>query len=49
MQNFKKQISEPVDLALNKATPDMWDQVLKTFKETIDKAEATYLAKAKSR
>lgn len=38
-----------MDLALNKAAPDMWDQVLKTFRETMDKAEATYLAKAKSK
>jgi hypothetical protein len=26
----------------------MWDGVLKTFKEVLAKAEATYLAKAKS-
>jgi protein SEY1 len=47
-RNFKKQISEPVELALNKASPDMWDQVLSTFKGTLDKAENTYLTKAKS-
>jgi hypothetical protein len=47
-RNFKKQIAEPVELALNKASPDMWDQVLATFKKTLDKAESTYLAKAKS-
>jgi protein SEY1 len=47
-RNFKKQISEPVDLALSRATPDMWDKVLKTFRTTLDKAEAAYLAKAKS-
>ncbi|KAG6830063.1 Dynamin-like GTPase that mediates homotypic ER fusion [Tricholoma furcatifolium] len=47
-KNFKKHISEPVDLALNKAKPGMWDAVLKTFKETLDKAESTYLTKAKS-
>ncbi|KZP19790.1 root hair defective 3 GTP-binding protein [Athelia psychrophila] len=47
-RNLKKQISEPVDLALNKADPTMWDQVLISFKETLDKAESTYLAKAKS-
>lgn len=35
-------------MALNKASPDMWDQVLKTFRETLDKAESTYLTKAKS-
>ncbi|KAJ7282812.1 RHD3/Sey1 [Mycena rebaudengoi] len=47
-RNFKKQISEPVDLALNKAAPEMWDDVLRTFRQTLDKAEAAYLTKAKS-
>lgn len=47
-RNFKRQISEPVDLALNKAPLDLWDQVLTTFRGTLDKAENTYLAKAKS-
>ena len=42
-------ISEPVDLALNKPAPDMWDHVLKTFKQTLEKAETTYLTKAKSK
>ncbi|TFK44325.1 RHD3/Sey1 [Crucibulum laeve] len=47
-RNFKKAIAEPVELALSKAAPNMWDEVLKTFKELLDKAEATYLTKAKS-
>lgn len=47
-RNFKKQISEPVELALNKATPDMWDRVLQTFKDTLEKAETSYLTKAQS-
>ncbi|KAI0663447.1 root hair defective 3 GTP-binding protein [Cubamyces menziesii] len=47
-RNFKKQISEPVDLYLNKPTSDMWDKVLKVFRETLEKAEASYLGKAKS-
>ncbi|KAG6830062.1 hypothetical protein H0H92_002352 [Tricholoma furcatifolium] len=47
-KNFKKHISEPVDLALNKAKPGMWDAILKTFKETLGKAEMTCLTKAKS-
>ncbi|KAJ6494940.1 RHD3/Sey1 [Mycena vulgaris] len=47
-RNFKKQISEPVDLALNKAAPGMWDDILRTFKETLGKAETAYLAKAAS-
>ncbi|KAF5386149.1 hypothetical protein D9615_002595 [Tricholomella constricta] len=47
-KNFKRHISEPVELSLNKAKADMWDGVLQTFKDTLDKSEATYLAKAKS-
>ncbi|KZP16647.1 hypothetical protein FIBSPDRAFT_865794, partial [Athelia psychrophila] len=47
-RNFKQQISEPVDSALNKANPRMWDQVLASFKKTLEKAETTYLAHAKS-
>ncbi|KAG9316752.1 protein SEY1 [Chiua virens] len=47
-RNFKKQISEPVDVALNKATPDMWDKVLGTFKQLLEKAEGSYLKKAKA-
>jgi hypothetical protein len=48
-RNFKKTISEPVDLSLNKPSPDMWDNVLKTFTQTLEKAETTYLTKAKSK
>ncbi|KAF9067200.1 RHD3/Sey1 [Rhodocollybia butyracea] len=47
-RNFKKQISEPVELALNKGSPNMWDLVLKAFRDTLDKAESTYLSKATS-
>ncbi|THU96755.1 root hair defective 3 GTP-binding protein [Dendrothele bispora CBS 962.96] len=47
-RNIKKQISEPVDLALHKAEPDMWDSILKAFRETLDKAESSYLSKARS-
>ena len=47
-RNFKKQISEPVEVYLNKPTPDMWDKVLKVFRDTLDKAESSYLTKAKS-
>ncbi|KAF8056076.1 root hair defective 3 GTP-binding protein-domain-containing protein [Lyophyllum atratum] len=45
-KNFKKAITEPIELALNKANTDMWDRILRTFKETLEKAEATYSAKA---
>ncbi|KAK6997085.1 protein SEY1 [Favolaschia claudopus] len=47
-RNFKKSIAEPVELALNKAAPDMWDNILRTFKQTLDKAESSYLTKATS-
>ena len=33
---------------MNKPTFDMWDKVLKIYRETLDKAESSYLAKAKS-
>ena len=48
-RNFKKQISEPVEIYLNKPSPDMWDKILKIFRDTLNKAESSYLAKAKSR
>ncbi|KAG6874499.1 Dynamin-like GTPase that mediates homotypic ER fusion [Termitomyces sp. Mi166 len=47
-KNFKKHISEPVELALNKANSTMWDGVLKAFRESLDRAETTYSTKAKS-
>lgn len=47
-RNFKRQISEPVDICLSKPTPDMWDKVLVTFRDTLGKAESSYLVKAKS-
>jgi hypothetical protein len=48
-RNVKKIISEPVEIQLSKPSSEMWDSVLTTFKETLAKAEATYLAKAKSK
>ncbi|KZP11511.1 RHD3-domain-containing protein [Athelia psychrophila] len=47
-RNFKQRISEPVGSALNKGHARMWDQVLASFKKTLEKAETTYLAHAKS-
>ncbi|KAG6900781.1 Dynamin-like GTPase that mediates homotypic ER fusion [Termitomyces sp. T159_Od127] len=47
-KNFKKHITEPVELALNKAKPAMWDSVLKAFRVSLDRAETTYSTKAKS-
>ena len=46
--NIKKQVSEPVALQLNKASKDMWDNILLAFKDVLGKAEASYLTKAKS-
>ncbi|TFY56989.1 hypothetical protein EVJ58_g7303 [Rhodofomes roseus] len=47
-RNFKKQISEPVELALNLPDHDMWDKVLKAFRDNLTKAESSYLTRAKS-
>ncbi|KAG8882818.1 Dynamin-like GTPase that mediates homotypic ER fusion [Tulasnella sp. 332] len=47
-RTFKKQISEPVEVALSKAKPDMWDRILQAFKESLAACEKTYLVKAKS-
>jgi protein SEY1 len=37
-----------VELHLNEAKPDMWDQILFAFHTTLDKSETTYLTKATS-
>jgi len=47
-RNVKKLIADPVELNLTKPSVDMWDNVLRSFKDTLNKAEATYLSKAKS-
>ncbi|SJX61495.1 related to SEY1-GTPase with a role in ER morphology [Sporisorium reilianum f. sp. reilianum] len=47
-RTFKKNMAEPVEMALNKPTPDLWDKVLAAFRATLEQAEATYLRKAKS-
>jgi hypothetical protein len=47
-RNFKRQISEPVDLYLKKGQQDMWDGVLSVFRKMLDKAEGAYMSKAKS-
>ncbi|KAI6046110.1 RHD3/Sey1 [Pisolithus marmoratus] len=47
-KHFKQQISEPVELQLNKGSQDMWDNVLGAFKQLLDKAESSYLAKTKT-
>ena len=47
-RNVKKHISEPVELRLSKASKTMWDQILRIFRDILDKAETSYLSKAKS-
>ncbi len=45
-RKFKARITEPVELALDKATPDMWDKVLRAFKDALAETEAQYMSKA---
>ncbi|OXG29722.1 protein SEY1 [Cryptococcus neoformans] len=47
-RNVKRQILEPVEVAMSQPTKTMWDTVLKTYSEVIGAAEETYLSKAKS-
>ncbi|KAF9653272.1 protein SEY1 [Thelephora ganbajun] len=47
-RSFKRSIFEPVEIALTKPTPDMWDKVLTAFRRILSKSEAAYLAKAES-
>jgi len=47
-RNIKKQIAEPVDMQLSRPTPQIWDNVLRIYKETLVNAENSYLRKATS-
>jgi HKD family nuclease len=47
-RNIKKQVSETVELSLNKPSKEMWDKILSTFKEALAKAEEAYIRKATS-
>ncbi|KAE8227070.1 hypothetical protein CF319_g419 [Tilletia indica] len=47
-RTFKKAIAEPTELALSKPRPEMWDAVLKAFKDALEQAEATYSRRAKT-
>ncbi|KAH9987006.1 RHD3/Sey1 [Russula compacta] len=47
-RNFKRQIAEPVDVQLSRPTPQIWDNVLRTYKETLANSEDSYLGKARS-
>ncbi|KAF8629437.1 hypothetical protein AX15_003482 [Amanita polypyramis BW_CC] len=45
-RKLKGRVSDPVELALDKATPDMWDKVLRVFKDALGQAESQYMTKA---
>jgi len=47
-RTFKRQISEPVEAALLKATPTMWDDILEVHKTNLGRVEEIYLTKARS-
>lgn len=46
-RSLKKSIAEPIELALSKPGPDMWDRALDAFRVALEKAESTYMSKAK--
>jgi len=47
-RTVRRQLLEPVEVALSKPSPTMWDTVLKTYNDVTSSAEKTYLAKARS-
>lgn len=47
-RTVKRQLSEPVEIALSKPSSTMWDKILTTYNDVTGSAERTYLAKAKS-
>jgi hypothetical protein len=47
-RTVKRQLLEPVEIALSKPTPGMWDTVLSTYAKVSSNGEESYLAKAKS-
>ncbi|KAH9957358.1 RHD3/Sey1 [Russula dissimulans] len=47
-RNFKRLLAEPVDLQLNKPMPLLWDNVLRTYTQTLAHSEDSYLRKARS-
>ncbi|OCF39288.1 protein SEY1 [Kwoniella heveanensis CBS 569] len=44
----KRQLLEPVEVALSQPSAKMWDTVLKTYKQVSEDGEESYLTKAKS-
>ncbi|WWC89135.1 protein SEY1 [Kwoniella dendrophila CBS 6074] len=47
-RNIKRQLLEPVEVALSQPSPKMWDTVLKTYQSVSEDAEESYLTKAKA-
>lgn len=47
-RSLKKSVAEPVEMALAKPGPQIWDQVLIAFNKALGVAHETYLKKAKS-
>ncbi|WWD17114.1 protein SEY1 [Kwoniella shandongensis] len=47
-RTVKRQLLEPVEVALSQPSPTMWDKVLETYKDVSESGEDAYLAKAKS-
>ncbi|WWC69983.1 protein SEY1 [Kwoniella pini CBS 10737] len=47
-RNVKRQLLEPVEVALSQPSVEMWNIVLKTYKQVNEDAEQSYLTKAKA-
>lgn len=47
-RNVKRQLAEPVEVTLSRPKAHMWDDLMISFKTTLEKAEDTYMTKAKS-
>ncbi|TXT04042.1 uncharacterized protein COLE_07739 [Cutaneotrichosporon oleaginosum] len=47
-RTVKRQLYEPVEIALSKPSPTMWDKVLATYRDVTDSAEKSYLKKARA-
>lgn len=48
-RNVTNHLSVPVELHLNKVSQDMWDDVLRAFRDVLEDAEKAYSMKAKSK
>ncbi|WVO19367.1 protein SEY1 [Cryptococcus decagattii] len=47
-RNVKRQILEPIEIAMSQPTKTMWDIVLKTYSDVMEAAEEAYFSRAKS-